>query len=206
MKDATLARHPDFTLRRSGALTGVFAALAALALVGLILAVVFYGDLAQTESVSWRGRSTTALAGIVAPAAVGLSAFAAFLFGWLALSNSTRWMRSSTGTALRGFKLVVAGDEATGDELHRRLSTGDPAQYLPVPVAKKGDVRVHVYRADADRRAFVTIEQRGQGEPRTWPLIELADRGYVQVKRRTAADFAKPYVASGGSTDPQLRS
>lgn len=206
MKDATLSQHPDFALRRSTALTGVFAALAGLALLGLILAIVFYGELAQTETVSWRGRSTTALAGIVAPASVGLSAFAAFLFGWLALSNSTRWVRSSSGTKLRGIELLVAGDGATGDELHWRLATGDPAQYLPIPVAKKGDLRVRIYRADADRRAFITIEQRGQGEPRTWPLIELADSGYVQIKRRNAEDFAKPYVSAGGSTDPQLRS
>ncbi|MCK2035331.1 hypothetical protein KZC51_04200 [Microbacterium sp. SSW1-49] len=196
MKDATLAQHPDFTLRRSTALTGVFVALALLALLGFVLAITHYGELAQTESVSWRGRSTTALAGIVAPASVGLSAFAAFLFAWLALSNSTRWVRTSTGTKLRGIELVVAGDGAIGDELYRRLSTGDPAQYLPIPVAKKGELRVHIYRADADRRAFITIEQRSGAEPRTWPLIELADRGYVQIKRRNAEDFAKPYVAA----------
>ncbi|MFT4281534.1 hypothetical protein [Microbacterium sp.] len=205
MKDATLSTHPDFALRRSPGLTAVFGGLAAIALLGLVLAIVFYGDLAQTETVSWRGRSTTAFAGIVAPAAVGLSAFAAFLFGWLALSNSTRWVRLSTGSVLRGFELVVDGDASTADELHRRLSTGDPAQYLPVPVAKRGDLRVHIYRADPDRRAFVTIEQRGTGEPRAWPLIELADRGYVQIKRRRAEDFAKPYVPAGGTTDPQLR-
>ncbi len=201
MKDATLAQHPDFVRRRSTGLTVTFAALAALALVGLVLAIVFYGELAQTESVSWRGRSTTALAGIVAPAAVGISAFAAFLFGWLALSNATRWVRVSTGAVLRGFDLPVAGDAAVGDDLHRRLSTGDPAQYLPVPVAKKGDLHVRVYRADADRRAFATI----QLGPRTWPLIELTGPAYVQVKRRTAEDFARPYVAAGGTTDPRLR-
>jgi hypothetical protein len=201
MKDAVLEQHPDFVLRRSAGLTVTFAALSAVAVVALILAIVFYGDLSQNETISWRGRSTTAFAGIVAPAAVAISAFAAFLFGWLALSNSTRWVRVSTGTVLRGFDLPVSGDAGTGDELHRRLSTGDPAQYLPVPVAKKGDLHVRIYRADADRRAFATIQQGAQ----TWPLIELSDRGYVQVKRRRAEDFAKPYVAAGGTTDPRLR-
>jgi|GEM_PF-1692792 len=208
MMDRTLENHPDFVQRRSPALTGVFAALAAASAVALVLCLLNIGSLAGDGTVSWRGRSTTALSGIVAPVLVGLSAFATFLFGWLALSGATRWMRVSTGAVLRGFELRVAGDDAVAAELHRRLATGDPARYLPVPTAKKGEIRVHVYRADADRRAFVTV-QRGvarRGERgQTWPLIELRDSGYVQVKRRTADDFARPYVASGGTTDPGLR-
>lgn len=205
MSDRTLENDPGFAQRRSPALTGVFATLAVIAAVALVLCLVNYGSLAGDGAVSWRGRSTTALSGIVAPTLVLMSAFATFLFGWLALSGSTRWVRLSTGTPLRGFDLKIAGDDALVSEVHRRLATGDPAQYLPVPAAKRGDVRVRVYRADADRRAFITV-QRGKGaQAQTWPLIELDSGGYVQVKRRSAEDFTQPYVASGGSTDPELR-
>lgn len=206
MKDRTLEQDPDFTSGRSPVATTIFATLAIVALLGLVLVIVFYGDLSQNESVSWRGRTSTSLGGIVAPGAVVICAFLAFLFGWLTLSGATRWVRLSTGTAMRGFELRVAGDAAVGDELHRRLATGDPAQYLPIPVAKKGQLAVRVYRADADRRAFVTVQLGTGPDARTWPLIELRDRGFVQIKRRTPEDFAKPYVSAGASTDPTLRS
>lgn len=205
MTDLVLETDPDFARRRSPALTGVFVTLAVIAAVALVLCLVNYGSLAGDGTVSWRGRSTTALPGIIAPTLVAMSAFATFLFGWLALSGATRWTRLSTGTPLRGFELKAAGDDALAAELHRRLATGDPAQYLPVPVARKGDIRVHVYRADADRRAFVTVQRGKAAQAQTWPLIELRDNGYVQVKRRTAEDFARPYVAAGGTTDPELR-
>ncbi len=205
MTDRTLADDPDFVQRRSPVLTGVFVTLAMVAGAALVLCLVNLDALAGDGTVSWRGRSTTALSGIVAPTLVGLSAFATVLFGWLALSGASRWVRVSTGAVLRGFELRAAGDDAVAAELHRRLATGDPAQYLPVPVAKRGDIRVHVYRADADRRAFATVQNGSGDAARTWPLIELRDSGYVQVKRRTAEDFARPYIASGGTTDPELR-
>lgn len=204
MKDLTLLGDPGFALRRSPALTIVFGALGAVAAVALILCLVNYDGLAGNGVVSWRGRSTDALPVIVAPGAVALTALATVTFGWLAVSGATRWRRTSTGTVLRGFELPVAGDAAVAGELHRRFATGDPAVYLPVPVVKRGDIAVRVYRADADRRAFVTVQLGTGAGARTWPLIELSDRGYVQIKRRDAAHFAQPYVPAGGTTDPQL--
>lgn len=205
MTDLTLQRDADFVRRRSPALTATFAVLAAATATGLVLALAFYGQLAQTESVSWRGRTTTALTGIIAPGAVLVTAFLTLNFLALLVFGATRWVRVSTGTPLRGFEMAVLGGPEIADELHRRFATGDPEQYLPVPVSKKGPIRVHVYRADADRRAFVTIQLGTGDQARTWPIIELRDRGFVQVKRRKPEEYSKPFVATGGTTDPTLR-
>src|SRR5690554_2987240 len=70
MTDLVLETDPDFARRRSPALTGVFVTLAVIAAVALVLCLVNYGSLAGDGTVSWRGRSTTALPGIIAPTLV----------------------------------------------------------------------------------------------------------------------------------------
>lgn len=206
MNDPTLQQHPDFVLRRSAARSVVFGVLAVAALVALVLSIVFYGQLAADSMEEGLPTRRGAFAPLVAPGAVVLSAFATFLFGWLALSGASQWQRVSTGARLRGFELRVAGDAAAAAELHRRFATGDPAVYLPVPVDKRGAVRLRVYRADADRRAFVTVQHGTGSAMQHWPLIELKDRGYVQIKRRGVDGYAQQHIATGGSIDPELRS
>lgn len=205
MNDATLLQHPDFERSRSTALTVTFTVLALVAVAALVLCVLNYEAIGDNGTVVRRGVRTDALSGIIAPGAVAISGFFALLFAAFAVVGSTRWVRRSTGAVLKGVELIVAGDDSTAAALHARLATGDPAQYMPIPVAKKGDIRVRLYRAEADRRAFVTV-QRGRGTASTtWPLIELADRGYVQIKRRAASDYTQPYTGPGGSPSPELR-
>lgn len=194
MNDATLAAHPDFVKRRSAPLTIVFAVLALAAVITLCLAVFNYETLLESGTVVRRGRQIEGSGAIIAPGAIVITGFFALLFTALAIFETTRWHRVSTGARLRGVELRVASDDAVAEALHQRIATGEPARYLPIPVAKKGEIWVRFYRAEADPRAFVTV-QRGRGDTaKTWPLIELTERAYVQIKRRTSTQaYSQPH-------------
>lgn len=204
--DAVLAAHPEeFRFTRSAAKTIVFTTLAVLALVGLVLALLNF-EAIRDDAGTMTGRRA-GLSPVVAPVVVAAAALFAVLFALLAWRESSGWRRLPSGTALSARRFTVAGGDDVADTLHARFATGDPTQYLPVPNHKKGDIAVRVYLAKADRLAFVTV-QRGTGaETRTWPLITLRDRGYVQLKNLQPADFGQPAKKAGaaGSIDPFLR-
>lgn len=204
--DATLAALPgEFRYTRSTAKTIVFAVLAALMLVALVLVIVNFAAIRDDAS-DMTGRRA-GLRGIVAPAAVLITAFFAFVFGWFALSGSHAWHRVATGAKLSPRYFLVDGGPEVADALHARFSTGDPAQYLPVPRHKKGAIRLAIYLAPADRLAFVTIQHGKGAGVRTWPLITLQERAYVQLKRLGTEDFGRSGKGGGvaGTVDPFLR-
>jgi hypothetical protein len=204
--DATLAALPDeFRFERSTAKTIVFAVLAALAVLGLVLALVNF-EAIRDDAADMTGRRA-GLRGVVAPVVVIACAFFAVLFGLLLWRESHGWRRVASGAALRARSFTVAGGDDVAEALHARFATGDPAQYLPVPNHKKGEIAVRVYVTTADRLGFVTV-QRGTGSgARSWPLITLRDRAYVQLKNLQPADFGQPAKKAGaaGSVDPFLR-
>ena len=200
--DATLAARPQqFRYARAKARTVVFAVLALIALVGLVLVLANF-EAIRDDASDMTGRRS-GLRGIVAPALVLISAFFAFVFVWIAISGSHRWQRVETGTPLKARHFIVSGGPDVADALHARFATGDPAQYLPVPNHKKGGIRVAVYRADADRLAFVTIQNgKGSNAP-SWPLITLRDRAFVDLKRLAPEDFSRR-ASGAGTIDPTL--
>jgi hypothetical protein len=204
--DTVLAAQPEeFRFARSTAKTLVFTTLAVLALLGLVLALVNF-EAIRDDAGNMTGRRA-GLSPVVAPVVVVAAGFFVVLFGLLAWRESSGWRRLPAGTPLTARRFTIAGDDDTAAALHARFATGDPAQYLPVPNHKKGDITVRLYLAKADRLAFVTV-QRGTGaEERTWPLITLRDRGYVQLKNLQPADFGQPAKRAGaaGSIDPFLR-
>jgi hypothetical protein len=204
--DATLAALPDaFRFERSAAKTAVFAVLALLAVAGLVLALVNF-EAIRDDAADMTGRRA-GLRGVVAPVVVVACAFFAVLFGLLLWRESHVWRRQPSGAALTARRFTVAGGDDVAEALHARFATGDPAQYLPVPNHKKGEIAVHVYLAKQDRIGFVTV-QRGTGaDARTWPLITLRDRAYVQLKNLQPADFGQPAKKAGtaGTIDPFLR-
>ncbi|MDR5698412.1 hypothetical protein [Agromyces aerolatus] len=205
--DAVLAAHPEeFRFARSTAKTVVFTTLTVLALVGLVLAVVNFDAIRGDAATNMSGRRA-GLSPVVAPVVVVAAALFTVLFGLLAWRESHAWRRLATGTALTARRFTVAGGDDVAEALHARFVTGDPAQYLPVPNHKKGDVAVRVYLAKPDRIAFITV-QRGKGaETRAWPLITFRDRAYVQLKNLQPVDFGQPAKKAGaaGSIDPFLR-
>ncbi|WP_308797150.1 hypothetical protein [Agromyces silvae] len=204
--DAVLAAQPEeFRFARSTVKTVVYTTLAVLAVVGLVLALLNF-EAIRDDAGNMSGRRA-GLSPVVAPVVVIGAAFFAVLFGLLAWRESSGWRRLPSGTPLSARRFTVAGGDDDAAALHARFATGDPAEYLPVPNHKKGDIAVRVYLAKADRLAFVTV-QRGTGaDARTWPLITLRDRGYVQLKNLQPADFGQPAKKAGaaGSIDPFLR-
>ena len=65
---------------------------------------------------------------------------------------------------------------------------------------------MRVYLDDTDKVAFVTVQHGSGSAQRTWPLITLRDRAFVQLKRLGAADFGKPAsLGAKGAVDPFLR-
>lgn len=204
--DAVLAALPEeFRFARSTVKTVVFTTLAALALVGLVLALVNF-DAIRDDASNMSGRRA-GLRPVVAPVVVVVAGFFLVLFGLLAWRESHVWRRVSSGTPLTMRSFTVAGGDDVADAMHARFATGDPDQYLPVPNQKKGEIALRVYLAKPDRVAFVTV-QRGKGPgARTWPLITLRDRAYVQLKNLQPGDFGQPARRSGaaGTIDPFLR-
>lgn len=200
--DATLAARPQqFRYARATGTTAVFAVLALLAVVGLVLVLENFESI-RDDAADMTGRRS-GLRGIVAPTLVLVSAFFAFVFAWVAISGSHRWERVETGTRLKARHFLVSGGSDVADAMHARFATGDPAQYLPVPNHKKGAIRVAVYRADADRLGFVTMQMGKGPKAPSWPLITMRDRAFVDLKRLAPEDFSRR--ASGtGTIDPTL--
>lgn len=204
--DAVLAAQPEeFRFARSTAKTVVFTVLLVLAVLGLVLAIVNF-DAIRDDAADMTGRRA-GLRGVVAPVVVIACALFAVLFGLLLWRESHVWRRVATGAPLRMRSFTVAGGDDVAETLHARFATGDPAQYLPVPNHKNGEIALRLYVSEADRVAYVTV-QRGKGAAaRTWPLITLRDRAYVQLKKLQPADFGQPAKKAGaaGSVDPFLR-
>lgn len=189
--DATLAARPkEFRYTRSAVLTWVFVLFGVLAVAGLLLAIVNF-DAIREDASDMTGRRS-GLRGLVAPGCVSVTAFFAFLFGWLALAGAHRWSRVATGTTLKQRYFTVDGGSPVGDALHARFATGDPSQYLPVPNQKKGAITVGVYLAAADRLGFVTVQLGRGAAAQHWPLVTFRDTAFVQLKRLDLSDFSRP--------------
>ncbi|WP_165314327.1 hypothetical protein [Agromyces protaetiae] len=199
--DATLAARPEqFRYRRSMPRTILLGVAAVAAFIALALVLVNFESIRENAS-DMTGRRS-GLKGIVAPGLVLLTAFFGVLFAWLAIAVSHVWERVETGVRLKPMYFTVDGDVAVGNALYERFLTGDPAKYRPIPNHKKGALTVGVYRADADRLAFVTIEIRGGKQVHPWPLITMSDRAYGLIRRLNHGDL----VRSPGALDAVLDS
>ncbi|MCD2441639.1 hypothetical protein LQ757_05045 [Agromyces sp. SYSU K20354] len=203
--DAVLSTMPEqFRLTRSTARTAIFATLAAAALIGLVLAVVEF-DAIVVDSSDMTGRRA-GMSGLVAPGTVVLTAFFAFLFGWLAISGSYTWQLLPSGAPLSRRVFRIDCDAETAGRWHAAFASGDPAQYLPIGSHKKGETFVGIFVSTDEQVAFVTVAHGTGASTRTWPLITLRDRAYVQLKSLATADFGRPAQrGAAGSIDPFLR-
>lgn len=203
--DGTLARLPEeFSHTRSTTRTLVYSVLAVAALVALVLSLVNF-EAIRDDAAEMTGRRA-GLRGIIAPVVVIGCGFFALLFALLAVRGSHVWRRAATGVVLsrREFRIDCTADVAA--QWHSAFASGDPANYLPIGSHKKGETWVRIYLANDDRIAFVTVQHGTGAAQRTWPLITLRDRAYVQLKRLGAADFGKPSkLGAKGTLDPFLR-
>jgi hypothetical protein len=203
--DATLSALPDqFRRTRSTTRTAVYSVLATGALIGLVLAIVNF-DAIVVDSSEMTGRRA-GMSGLVAPGVVLLTAFFAFLFGWLAISGSHTWRLLPSGAPLTRRTFRIDCDAETAGRWHAAFATGDPAQYLPIGSHKKGETLIGVYVSTDEQVAFVTVAHGTGAAVRTWPLITLRDGAYMQLKALGADDFGRPAKRDvAGSIDPFLR-
>ena len=94
-------------------------------------------DAIVVDSSEMTGRRA-GMSGLVAPGVVLLTAFFAFLFGWLAISGSHTWRLLPSGAPLTRRTFRIDCDAETAGRWHAAFATGDPAQYLPIGSHKKG--------------------------------------------------------------------
>lgn len=179
--DLTFAEHPDeFTQHRSVVGTTICIVIGVLCIGAAALALLNYEEI-RTNALEYTGRRWW-LRGLTAPAAVGFSLFAAALSLYLA-TIMTSWRRVGTGKKMKGFGTLLDGTVETGALIHQRLSTGDPAQYLPLPIRQKGKIGLTVVFARDERLAFVVLSH-GSGKNMTrWPLITLSGRACDEMWR-----------------------
>lgn len=188
--DATLAKYPEeFAPRRSRGRTIGFTVAGGVFVVLTVLAVVFFAEI-RDAAFAWEGRRS-GLAPVVAPGAVVLCAFLAVLSFGLLFAESTTWVRTQTGTAMRRAVFPLA-DDATADAVHERLRSGDPGVYRPIPVHRKGRVSMRLYRADADATAYITMQAGRRGDVRTWPLITFTGPAWDSLRPLTADTLTRP--------------
>ncbi|WP_350349136.1 hypothetical protein ABIQ69_04140 [Agromyces sp. G08B096] len=156
--------------------------LLAVGAVALVASIVGYDALVEL-STDFQGRRA-GLRGAVAPGAVLLSALA--VVGglvWL-LAWSYRWERVATGAPLvqrASSYLALPAHEASA--VLDRLATGDPRQYLPLPVSVRGDVVFAVWLAKADGLAYVGVSARSGRDWRPLPLARLTGNAYEAISR-----------------------
>lgn len=203
-----LPMHASPEVRRVRSRSQMIAATALIAAgaLGLVLSLAMYDALVELSS-DYEGRRS-GLRSFVAPGAVffSVAALAAGL-GWL-FAWSYRWERVATGAPLRqrvNTYLAVAPHDAA--EIHRRVQTGDPRVYLPLPVAKQGSVVLATWLADDDAVGYVAITARVGREWQPLPLIMLSGGAYAAISRVTADQYGAraSETVVNGFLDPFLR-
>ncbi|MCD5346222.1 hypothetical protein PX701_03050 [Agromyces sp. H3Y2-19a] len=172
----------------------------------LVLSFVMYDALVEVSS-DMQGRRS-GLRTFVAPGAVLLSAAALvcgliWLFAW-----SYRWERVATGTKLKqrvNTYLAVAPQDAGA--LLERVRTGDPRVYLPLPVAKHGNVVLATWLAPADSVAYVAVTAKVGREWQPLPLVTLSGNAYNAISLVTADQYGSraSQTIVNGFLDPFLR-
>ena len=198
MKDASLAQDSAYERRRSPGRTIAFAVLLAISATGLVVSIVFYQQLLGNQTLAWRGtRISNTGGGIVAPGAVLLCLLFTVTSALLLATQSFSWFRRTTGSALKAYEFFVDGTKLTADEVHRRLSTRDPAVYRPLPVVKRGRIRVRLFWATDDQHAVFTVHERGRSGALFAP-IPLDGDAYTPIIGMTPDDYARPHPAPGG--------
>ena len=172
----------------------------------LVLSLTMY-DALVVLSADYEGRRS-GLRGAVAPGAVFLSGAAlvvglTWLFAW-----SYRWERVATGAKLTkqaSTYLGVAPQDAAA--VLERFRSGDPRVYLPVPVAKGGNVVLGVWLAEADAVAYVGIAVRSGREWQALPLVALTENAYAAISRLRIDQYGAraSQTVVNGFLDPFLR-
>lgn len=191
---------------RSGGQVLASLILIAAAAIGLVLSLVLFDTLVDVSS-DMEGRRS-GMRALVAPGAVLLSA-GTIVGGliWL-FKLSYRWERVATGTKLKqrvNTYLAVAPQDAGA--LLERIRTGDPRVYLPLPVAKHGDVVLSTWLAPADAVAYVAVTAKVGREWQPLPLVTLSGNAYNAISLVTADQYGSraSQTIVNGFLDPFLR-
>lgn len=175
-------------------------------LVGLVVTLTQYDAIVELSS-TYDGRRSS-LRGFVAPGLVLFSA-AAVVGGivWLT-AWSYRWERVETGARVKqsvnAYAQIAPQDAAA---LLDRFRTGDPRVYLPVPVAKSGQVTFGVWLAPKDSVAYVTVVARSGGGWQALPPVILRENAYAAISQLTVDNYGAraSQTVVNGFLDPFLR-
>lgn len=206
-QEQPLHAAPDEVRRvRSRAQVVAAAVSVVVAAIALLTSLATYDALVDL-SADYEGRRS-GLRGAVAPGAVLLSG-AALVAGlaWL-LAWAYRWERVATGAVLTkkvsSYLSVAPQDAATVLE---RFGTGDPRVYLPVPIAKSGDVVLGVWLAKPDAVAYAGIAVRSDRGWHGLPLVSLTGNAYTAISRLTIDQYGAraSQTVVNGFLDPFLR-
>lgn len=190
---------------RSQAKTGWSIVLIVTGALVAILAVANYAWLLELAA-SWQGRRSGGR-DLVAPGIVVLGvAFAAYGV-FLLVTSSTSWERVATGTRLRkltGQELRLPAHEAA--VVLARFQTGDPRDYLPLPVGK-GQVVCGLWIAKADGVAYGTVSAKVDGAWQPLPVAVLRENAFAALREVPLDGFKNPATPAAikGFLDPFLR-
>lgn len=175
--NGTLAEHPDlFEYVRSGPRTIGLWIVTAICLVGFVLTVVFFPQI-HAEMMTYTGRRS-AFRALAAPLFVVVAAFFTGSFGWMAVTSGI-WRRRD-GRALKVKRWPLGGDV---NELYGRLATGDPAQYMPVPVARQSTAALRAYRVEGESTTYLTLTNGSGKKEVHWPLLTLTGPAHEAFER-----------------------
>jgi hypothetical protein len=191
---------------RSRGLMITAAAFIVAGIVGLIVSLTLYDAIVELSS-GYEGRRSS-LRGLVAPGLVLFSA-AAVIGGivWLT-AWSYRWERVETGARVKqsvnAYARIAPQDAAA---LLDRFRTGDPRVYLPVPVAKNGQVTFGVWLAPKDSVAYVTVVARSGNGWHALPPLILRENAYAAISLLTVDNYGAraSQTIVNGFLDPFLR-
>lgn len=191
---------------RSGGQVLASLILIAAAAICLVLSLVMFDTLVDVSS-DMEGRRS-GMRALVAPGAVLLSA-GAIVGGliWL-FKLSYRWERVATGARLKervNTSLAIAPQDAGA--LVERFRTGDPRVYLPLPVAKYGNVVLTTWLAPTDSVAYVAVTAKVGREWQPLPLVTLSGNAYNAISLVTADQYGSraSQTIVNGFLDPFLR-
>lgn len=174
--------------------------------IGLVVSLSQYDAIVEMSS-TYDGRRS-GLRGMVAPGLVLFSAAAVIGgIGWL-VAWSYRWERMETGARVKqtvnAYTSLAPHDAGA---LLDRFRTGDPRVYLPVPVAKSGQVTFGVWLAPKDAVAYVTVVARSGNAWQALPPVVLRENAYAAISQLTVDNYGAraSQTIVNGFLDPFLR-
>lgn len=182
----SLTAHPDLLRKRAPAILFSLLGVALLVLILWVWLLINRESLAA-EALEGNAGTVNSRVGSQFGVLIGIIVLPIFasLFVILAFTISWRWERRETGTRLkRRYAGRFDGGFEWAADLQRRLATGDPAVYAPMPAeAERGAVILDVYAAADDRVAYAAVGVLADANSVIYPIVTLSGEAYSGYER-----------------------